>query len=197
MGILLLLVLVRAHAGIWRWIPGLLVFGTGVGTMLTSSVNVVQSSFPDKDQGDISGLSRSVSNLGSSLGTALVGSVLVAVKLPEGKPFAVALTVMLVIAWSAWSSRSSSPVGRPTPQDQHPRAGRLRPKRWAPRHLSRSRLPSTELSQSSHGVPRWLNGRFTLPCHHPRRERNHGRRPPVSEATSRDRAWPKCEASVH
>ena len=66
--------------------------------MLTSSVNVVQSSFPDADQGDISGLSRSVSNLGSSLGTALVGSVLVAVKLPEGKPFAVALTMMLVFA---------------------------------------------------------------------------------------------------
>ena len=34
----------------------------------------------------------------SSLGTALVGSVLVAVKLPEGKPFAVALTMMLVLA---------------------------------------------------------------------------------------------------
>jgi predicted MFS family arabinose efflux permease len=66
--------------------------------MLTSSVNVVQSSFPDQDQGEISGLSRSVSNLGSSLGTALVGSVLVAVKLPEGRPFAVALAVMLVIA---------------------------------------------------------------------------------------------------
>ena len=66
--------------------------------MLTSSVNVVQSSFPDKDQGEISGLSRSVSNLGSSLGTALVGSVLVAVKLPEGKPFAVALIMMLVVA---------------------------------------------------------------------------------------------------
>jgi len=64
--------------------------------MLTSSVNVVQSSFPDADQGEISGLSRSVSNLGSSLGTALVGSILVAVKLPEGRPFAVALTMMLV-----------------------------------------------------------------------------------------------------
>jgi hypothetical protein len=38
-----------------------------------------------------------MSNLGSSLGTALVGSVLVAVKLPEGRPFAVALTMMLVI----------------------------------------------------------------------------------------------------
>ena len=94
----LLLVLVRAQAGVWRWIPGLLLFGGGIGTMLTSSVNVVQSSFPDEDQGEISGLSRSVSNLGSSLGTALVGSVLVAVKLPKGKPFAVALIMMLVVA---------------------------------------------------------------------------------------------------
>ena len=96
-GMILLLTLVRAHAGVWRWIPGLLLFGAGVGVMLTSSVNVVQSSFPDKDQGEISGLSRSVSNLGSSLGTALVGSVLVAVTLPEGKPFAVALIIMLVL----------------------------------------------------------------------------------------------------
>ena len=97
-GMFLLLVLVRAHSAIWTWIPGLLLFGAGVGVMLTSSVNVVQSSFPDQDQGEISGLSRSVSNLGSSFGTALVGSVLVAVALPEGRPFAVALTVMLVIA---------------------------------------------------------------------------------------------------
>ena len=89
-GMVLLLALVRAHSGVWTWIPGLLLFGAGVGVMLTSSVNVVQSSFPDSDQGDISGLSRSVSNLGSSLGTALVGSILVAVKLPEGKPFAAA-----------------------------------------------------------------------------------------------------------
>jgi MFS family permease len=96
-GMGLLLALVRAHSGVWTWIPGLLLFGAGVGVMLTSSVNVVQSSFPDADQGDISGLSRSVSNLGSSLGTALVGSVLVAVKLPEGKPFAAGLATMLVI----------------------------------------------------------------------------------------------------
>jgi len=95
-GMILLLTLVRAHSAIITWIPGLLLFGAGVGTMLTSSVNVVQSSFPDKDQGDISGLSRSVSNLGSSLGTAVVGSILVAVKLPAGKPFAAALLTMLV-----------------------------------------------------------------------------------------------------
>ena len=96
-GMILLLALVRKGSGVITWIPGLLLFGAGVGVMLTSSVNVVQSSFPDKDQGDISGLSRSVSNLGSSLGTALVGSVLVAVKLPAGKPFAVGLATMLVL----------------------------------------------------------------------------------------------------
>jgi MFS family permease len=96
-GMIFLLLLVRAHSGVLSWIPGLLLFGAGVGVMLTSSVNVVQSSFPESDQGEISGLSRSVSNLGSSLGTALVGSVLVAVTLPAGRPFAVALAVMLVL----------------------------------------------------------------------------------------------------
>jgi MFS family permease len=97
-GMLLLLGLVRVHSGILSDVPGLLLFGVGIGTMLTSSVNVVQSSFPDTDQGDISGLSRSVSNLGASLGTTLVGSVLVAAKLPAGKPFALALTTLAVFA---------------------------------------------------------------------------------------------------
>src|SRR5438876_10045951 len=96
-GMILLLTLVRANSGILTWVPGLLLFGAGVGVMLTSSVNVVQSSFPEADQGDISGLSRSVSNLGSSLGTALVGSVLVAVARHAGQPFAVALAMMLVL----------------------------------------------------------------------------------------------------
>ena len=93
-GMSLLLVLVRAHSAVWTWVPGLLLFGAGLGIMLTSSVNVVQSSFPDAEQGEISGLSRSISNLGSSLGTALVGSILVAVTHPTHK-FAVALAVML------------------------------------------------------------------------------------------------------
>jgi MFS family permease len=96
-GMGLLLGLVRSDTGIFSWIPGLLILGAGIGVMLTSSVNVVQSAFPDSDQGDISGLSRCVSNLGSSLGTALVGSVLVASTLPGGRPFAQALTVLVVI----------------------------------------------------------------------------------------------------
>jgi predicted MFS family arabinose efflux permease len=40
-------------------------------------VNVVQSAFPENQQGEISGLSRSVSNLGSSIGTAVAGTILV------------------------------------------------------------------------------------------------------------------------
>ena len=91
----LLFALVRAHSAVLTWIPGLLLLGAGTGIMLTSSVNLVQSSFGERDQGDISGLSRCVSNLGSSLGTALVGSILVAVKMPEGKPFAAAMITML------------------------------------------------------------------------------------------------------
>jgi predicted MFS family arabinose efflux permease len=96
-GMGLLLALVREHSGVITFVPGLLLMGIGVGAMLTSSVNVVQSSFPESDQDDISGLSRSVSNLGSSLGTALAGSVIVAASFPGGKPFAVSLTVIIVI----------------------------------------------------------------------------------------------------
>jgi predicted MFS family arabinose efflux permease len=46
--------------------------------MLTPSVTVVQSAFPEQRQGEISGLSRSVSNLGSAFGTAIAGTILVA-----------------------------------------------------------------------------------------------------------------------
>jgi MFS family permease len=95
-GMGLLLALVRKDSSNISFVPGLLLFGAGVGVMLTSSVNVVQSSFSEADQGDISGLSRSVSNIGSSLGTALVGSVLVAAA--AGYPFATAAATLLVFA---------------------------------------------------------------------------------------------------
>ena len=97
-GMGLLLGLVREHSGIASFVPGLLLMGIGTGIMLTASVNVVQSSFADSDQGDISGVSRSASNLGSSFGTALAGSILVAASFPGGRPFAAALTTLLVIA---------------------------------------------------------------------------------------------------
>jgi MFS family permease len=97
-GLVLLLALVREHSSIWTFVPGLFLIGAGIGVMLTSSVNVVQSAFPERDQGDISGVSRSVSNLGSSLGVALAGSVLAAATFPGNHPFALSLIIMTVIA---------------------------------------------------------------------------------------------------
>ena len=77
-GIGVLLALVAGTPTAWAFAPGLFLIGFGVGAMLTPSVNLVQSSFAEERQGEISGLSRSVSNLGSSLGTAIAGTILVA-----------------------------------------------------------------------------------------------------------------------
>jgi MFS family permease len=76
-GIGLLIGLVPASSDIIAFVPGLSLIGLGLGVMLTPSVNVVQSSFPEDLQGEISGVSRSVSNLGSSFGTAIAGTILV------------------------------------------------------------------------------------------------------------------------
>jgi MFS family permease len=97
-GLLLVLALAREQSSNWTFMPGLFLVGAGIGVMLTSSVNVVQSAFPEEDQGDISGVSRSVSNLGSSLGVALAGSVLAADAFPGNRSFAVSLIIMIVIA---------------------------------------------------------------------------------------------------
>jgi MFS family permease len=77
-GVGVLLAMVSGSPSAWAFAPGLLLIGLGIGTMLTPSVNVVQSSFGESLQGEISGLSRCISNLGSSLGTAIAGTILVA-----------------------------------------------------------------------------------------------------------------------
>lgn len=94
----LLLFLGSETSPIINFIPGLFLIGAGIGIMLTSSVNVVQSAFPEKDQGEISGLSRSISNLGSSFGVSIVGSIIVSAALPNFGPYALAVLVMVGIA---------------------------------------------------------------------------------------------------
>ena len=64
--------------------------------MLTPSVNVVQSSFPEALQGEISGLSRSVSNLGSSFGTAIAGTILVSVVADGNRAYGWAMASLVV-----------------------------------------------------------------------------------------------------
>jgi MFS family permease len=96
-GLVLVLTLTREQSSVLSSVPGLFLVGAGIGVMLTSSVNVVQSAFPEADQGDISGVSRSVSNLGSSLGVALAGSMMVIAATPGWNPFAASLIVMIVV----------------------------------------------------------------------------------------------------
>ena len=105
-GIALLIVIVRAWSNVLAFVPGLFVIGVGLGIMLTPSVNVVQSSFPEEQQGEISGLSRSISNLGSSLGTAIAGTILVSAVATGSRSYlwamislAVAGGIGLVAAW--------------------------------------------------------------------------------------------------
>jgi MFS family permease len=95
-GIALLLGFVDASSRVVAFVPGLLLIGLGLGAMLTPSVNVVQSSFPEKLQGEISGLSRSVSNLGSTFGTAIAGTILVSVVATGTRSYAVAMIVLAV-----------------------------------------------------------------------------------------------------
>jgi MFS family permease len=96
-GIGVLLAMVKGSQSAWTFAPGLLLIGLGVGTMLTPSVNVVQSSFGADLQGEISGLSRSVSNLGSSLGTAIAGTILVSGLTSPDRSYALAMAVLAAI----------------------------------------------------------------------------------------------------
>ena len=96
-GLLLGLVSATSQNGI-AFAPGLLTIGLGLGVMLTPSVNIVQSSFPEGQQGEISGLSRSISNLGSSLGTAIAGTILVSDLASGNHTYVLAMIALAVFA---------------------------------------------------------------------------------------------------
>jgi MFS family permease len=95
-GVIVLLALVNGSPSPWAFAPGLLLIGLGVGVMLTPSVNVVQSAFPEQLQGEISGLSRCISNLGSSLGTAIAGTILVSGL--TNRAYGASMVVLAIIA---------------------------------------------------------------------------------------------------
>jgi MFS family permease len=96
-GVAVLLFVVKGSPSPWAFAPGLLLIGLGLGIMLTPSVNVVQSAFPEQRQGEISGLSRSVSNLGSSFGTAVAGTILVSGLTDPKQAYALAMIVVGII----------------------------------------------------------------------------------------------------
>jgi MFS family permease len=122
-GLGLLLGLVRASDNVLAFVPGLFLVGSGLGIMLTPSVNVVQSSFPEEQQGEISGLSRSVSNLGSSFGTAIVGTILVSSLATGNRSYALAMIALMVVGLTGLAAALLLPakVERPEGVDLSPR----------------------------------------------------------------------------
>jgi MFS family permease len=111
LGLGLLLAIGGADPSVWSYLPGLFLMGIGVGIMLTASVNLVQSAWPESVQGDISGVSRSVSNLGSSLGVAVAGS-LVAGAVPGGGQYFSALVIVEAFAVVGWVAALLIPRAR-------------------------------------------------------------------------------------
>ena len=114
-GLVLMIPFVDTSQRAVAFLLGLFLFGLGVGAMLTPSVNVVQSSFPEERQGEISGLSRSVSNLGSSFGTAIAGTILVSAISLGTRSYVVAMIVLVGFALLGLLAAVSLPLqaGRP------------------------------------------------------------------------------------
>jgi MFS family permease len=110
-GIGLLLALVGVSSRVIAFGPGLLLIGLGLGLMLTPSVNIVQSSFPEAKQGEISGLSRSVSNLGSSFGTAIAGTILVSDLASGNSTYVIAMVFLVVVALAGLGAAFRLPHG--------------------------------------------------------------------------------------
>ncbi len=116
-GILVLLLLVEGHPSPWYSSPGLFLMGLGVGLMLTPSVNVEQSAFPESKQGEISGLSRCISNLGSSIGTAIAGTILLVSFATPARSYGVAMLFLAVIGLIGLGAAVLLPSIKPgTPQ---------------------------------------------------------------------------------
>lgn len=121
-GIAVLLSMAAGTPSPWAYAPGLLLIGLGIGGMLTPSVNVVQSSFGEDKQGEISGLSRSVSNLGSSLGTAIAGTILAAGL--SSHAYAAAIAVLAAIGLAGLVAAAL------LPREQAPRTTQSSTGRW-------------------------------------------------------------------
>jgi len=126
-GIIVLLAMVKGHPGAWYFAPGLFLIGVGLGVMLTPSVNVVQSAFPEHLQGEISGLSRSVSNLGSSFGTAIAGTILVAGLADPSRSYGVAMIVLAFLGLIGLGATIVLPAAEPPPGSNAPSPGAAHP----------------------------------------------------------------------
>jgi MFS family permease len=77
-GVLILAAAMDQGAGAEITTVPLLLVGLGVGALASQLGSVTVSSLPDERSGEVGGLQNTAMNLGTSLGTALIGSILIA-----------------------------------------------------------------------------------------------------------------------
>jgi MFS family permease len=77
-GVVIAGMMMRGTGHWFDFMPGGLVMGFGIGLSMAPLLNLVQSAVPEKEESEISGVSRAASNLGGSLGVAVAGAVLMA-----------------------------------------------------------------------------------------------------------------------
>ena len=79
LGLLVLLAAIDIDAGAEIVTAPLLLVGLGIGALASQLGAVTVSAVPDEQSSEVGGVQNTVTNLGASLGTALAGSILVAV----------------------------------------------------------------------------------------------------------------------
>jgi len=77
-GIFLILWAVSLNITAWRLLPGLALYGAGIGFAGAQLTNVVLSEIPDKNAGAASGANSTVRQVGSALGVSVIGALVTA-----------------------------------------------------------------------------------------------------------------------
>jgi len=75
-GLLAMLRAISLHMTVWELLPGLALYGLGIGFALAQLTNVVLSEIPADSSGVASGANTTVRQVGSALGVAVIGSLL-------------------------------------------------------------------------------------------------------------------------
>ena len=75
-GLLIMLHEISLHMTVWQLLPGLALYGMGIGFALAQLTNVVLSEIPSEGSGVASGANTTVRQVGSALGVAVIGSIL-------------------------------------------------------------------------------------------------------------------------
>ena len=75
-GLLAMLRAISLHMTVWELLPGLALYGMGIGFALAQLTNVVLSEIPADGSGVASGANTTVRQVGSALGVAVIGSLL-------------------------------------------------------------------------------------------------------------------------